>query len=156
MPDGVIEYEITGGTPPYTETWYLDGELLTAFDPQAALSGEYQLEVEDSSRCILLSEVFTLPFNSSVRENTGLKGLQIAPNPAVDFVEIKWDQPLSKQGWFILYTAAGQPILRQEANQGAVNSILLLPSPIPDGPYFLFLETEGSQQSLARILFHHP
>lgn len=156
VPDGVIEYEITGGTPPYTETWYLDGELLTAFDPQAALSGEYQLEVEDSSRCVVLSEIFTLPFNSSVRENTGLKDLQITPNPAVDFIKLEWEQSLSGEAFFMLYNTVGQPVLRQVAEQGAVNAVMLLPSPLPDGPYFLYLEKEGVQMGLARILIHHP
>lgn len=156
VPDGVIEYEITGGTPPYAETWYLDGELLNAFDPQAALSGEYQLEVEDSSRCILLSEIFTLPFTSAVRENAGLKGLQISPNPAVHFINLEWDQPLSAPAFFVLYNTVGQPVLRQVAEQSAVNATLLFPSLLPDGPYFLYLENEGLQKALARILIHHP
>lgn len=156
VPDGVIDYEITGGTPPFTESWYLDGELLTAFDPQAALSGEYQLEVEDSNRCVVLSEIFTLPFNSSVREKAGLQGMQIAPNPAVDFVSLKWDQPLSGAGSFILYNAIGQPVLRQVAEQGAVNAVMLLPSLLPDGPYFLYHESEGVQVVLERFFIHHP
>jgi hypothetical protein len=82
--------------------------------------------------------------------------LQIAPNPAVDFINLEWDQPLSAPASFVLYNTLGQPALRQVMEQGAVNAVLLLPSSLQDGPYFLYLENEGIQKALARILIHHP
>ncbi|MBK8490580.1 MAG: T9SS type A sorting domain-containing protein [Saprospirales bacterium] len=153
-PDGTLEFEISGGMPPYQLTWYLDGALISNFNPEAALSGVYEVEVEDANGCIFLSGSFLLPFGSTVKETVKLDGLRIWPSPAQDHINLSWSIPLRADGEIMLYNSTGQVCLRKVVGENAIQTWLQLPG-LPAGMYTLILEIQENQYLLDRIPIEH-
>ena len=156
VPDGVLEFEISGGIPPYELFWYHDGVPLSNFDPNAAYSGEYQVEVMDANACVSFSETFFLPFGSAVKElGGGLNGVKIYPNPAYGTLSVSWSKSLSKKGTFSLLNSVGQECFFVDVEGGATKVSLGLP-PLADGIYTLWLKTQEGLFFLDMISIQNP
>ncbi len=80
--NGIIEYEVTGGTAPYTLMWLQGGNMLPNFDPNAAPAGIYQARVEDENGCLYLSNLITVGSISSSNEKELDRLVTLNPNPS--------------------------------------------------------------------------
>jgi thiol-disulfide isomerase/thioredoxin len=150
MADGSIDYEITGGVPPYQEIWYKDGDPFPAFDPEALAPGFYEVEVIDANGCKIFSDRFFISETSAVFENGLLESLRVWPNPAETELFIEWIRPMEAGAALILVNALGQVALRQELHAKARQARIELG--LSPGWYVLAIEQNGQRSSLQSIL----
>lgn len=106
--DGVIDIEVTGGTPDYVYDWDYDGtgDFDDPEDLLMAVGGENIIVVKDNNGCEL-AEIITLESQLSLQKNA-LQNITIYPNPTSDKITI------AANGFFEyqLLDAAGKIVLK--------------------------------------------
>ncbi len=85
---GAVLIDVTGGLPPLTYSWLLNGQQVsTAQDLSGSPAGEYTLVVTDDNDCSV-TRTFTIS-NTSATENPVLAdGIRIFPNPANNWITV--------------------------------------------------------------------
>jgi subtilisin-like proprotein convertase family protein len=92
MSKGKICLNPSGGISPYKFLWSKDG--MTSACIENLKVGTYLVTITDQSNCVLKSS-FTIDNVSSTEDKDKLS-ITISPNPAVDFLNIKSDLPVSE------------------------------------------------------------
>ncbi|MFT5264392.1 MAG: hypothetical protein ACI8YQ_003138 [Polaribacter sp.] len=83
MSNGAISIDVLGGTPPYTFTWVLGGDIISMEQNISDLesAANYKVLITDANGCMFLSADITVPSLLAV-EDIDLAGMvDISPNP---------------------------------------------------------------------------
>jgi hypothetical protein len=94
--NGVITFEINGGTMPYVLTWLQAGSPLPNFNPAAAPAGTYQVRIKDAKGCLYLSGLITVDALSSSSESVFARSIVVSPNPSTGLFSISMTATLEK------------------------------------------------------------
>jgi hypothetical protein len=128
-----------GGTPPYSAT--LNGNAIQT-SVSGLASGEYELEVMDTSGCLAAMDV-TIPGSTSVHEG-GEESFQIFPNPVKDVLNIEATARIT--AWRIVDGEG-----RLTGHGGAFDSRQLNVSALSPGIYMI--ELVSGQNAIRRTRF---
>ncbi|GEM_PF-1643125 len=108
--NGQIDFQVNGGTAPFTLTWLLNGSPMPDFDPLAAAAGSYQLKVEDANGCLHLSGLIVVGSISSAHEATLEQQVQVSPNPSNGIFYLETKGVLTVAA-FSVYDGTGRIVL---------------------------------------------
>jgi serine protease len=142
--DGMIQANISGGTPPYQLSWK------TLNNPSSTVtslaSGCYTLNVADDAGCIYEFEQCISASTGFVKQNNGIRAL--FPNPTSGKTTITLHR--KSQVEYVVTNGVGQIILKATANSETIDVEL---SAFPKGVYFLQLKVEDTK-SVHKIVRH--
>lgn len=141
--DGAVSIDFSGGTPPYTFEWYLDGSLVSIEeDPQGLAPGEYSVQITDADFCSELYEgivVSTLVNSIQAAEWTYI---QLFPNPASEKAFLDWQLAGPASVRITVFNNASQ-VLRQLPEQTGTEGRFVIPlENLASGLYFVKFQTK--------------
>ncbi len=114
--DGIIEYVVMGGAPPYQLNWQdSNGEELADFDSAALAPGAYRVLVTDSLGCTYLSNYFIVDQVSATADPGTGAGISVRlyPNPARSEVWLEIAGFRGVEAEVTLFDPTGRPLVRQ-------------------------------------------
>jgi hypothetical protein len=80
---GAIYVTPIGGTPNYSYSWFLDGQVISnEEDPEDLAAGEYTIQITDDNGCIILSDIIIVDGITPTSEPVWAEGMSISPNPS--------------------------------------------------------------------------
>jgi hypothetical protein len=140
--DGAAEVAFSGGTPPYSFAWMLDGELVAEVqNPTNLYPGDYTFIATDAEGCTFeYTDITISTLNGTSEAGAGLQ-CQLFPNPANNMINLKWQSPTATVQLVSILSASGQLILSRPVNTG-MNALLLSVEPYAAGCYFVRLQTD--------------
>lgn len=109
--NGVIEFEVNGGTMPYVLSWLQGGVQQPNFNPEAVSAGSYQLKVVDANGCIFLSGLIAVSSVSSSFEAQLERSIVVSPNPSSGLFTINADLVLKEPLRYEVYDGTGRKML---------------------------------------------
>ncbi len=142
---GAIQVTAGGGTPPYTYTWLLNGQFLSAQEDLEELDGNnyYQLELTDANGCTLLTDSIFVDFLVPVSSVLGTGTLRTYPSPASRSLTVELDLLRPADVVLQLLNAVGQPVWQSDERRVS-NAVLSIPvEQLPDGVYLLRASASG-------------
>lgn len=152
--NGAIAVVITGGTPPYSYNWLLNGASVgQTNDPiwNNAAPGDYQVEVADANGCVMRSRTLVVESIVSTSHTQADLRIDIAPNPTAGPLTLSWLLPTDRAVALRLYTAEGRS-WRLARNLGAATEGFRLDlRDWPAGVYWLRWE-DGRQTWERKII----
>jgi uncharacterized surface protein with fasciclin (FAS1) repeats len=141
--DGSIE--ITGGSEPYSVTWYVLGTL-EVIDPADMVAGDYLVVVIDALGCKVSDEVSIEPLSDIF--DAAVLSMTLFPNPAQDVIQIGNMESGVKS--IDIIHSSGQNALRISAFTNS--SIELNLGTLSPGIYLIKVQSETSTQLRRMIL----
>jgi hypothetical protein len=88
---------------------------------------------------------------TSVEENLGiLVNVKVYPNPAGDYLNIQFEEPVEKQITLTLFDASGKPVINDVVEPASSEKIINIHS-LPGGIYFLKL-TRGKLINVYKVV----
>jgi len=142
---GTADITISGGIPPYSFEWVLDGNVVsTAEDPDNLEAGDYVLSVIDANDCQLIFSPIMIEFTTSIFADNGTSiTFEIIPNPSTGVFQIAFPESISKQLDVKIVDVLGRQVYYQNrfAEQGTALDFDV--SKYAAGVYFVQLSLNG-------------
>ena len=89
MNDGSIDITVTGGVPPYTFEWTLNGMIVSYLeDPTGLVPGIYTLTIRDKNNCTIVSQEIKMDYISAT-SSLKFKDLKVFPNPFNEIIFVE-------------------------------------------------------------------
>ncbi len=125
-------------------TWLQDGSpIIGAISSELIITsnGSYQIIVQDVDGCTFSSDTLKVALTSTAFNSANTKYVEVYPNPAAKWLQVRNINPSSLATTFTLYTLAGKQVLSENFTQQSATLIL----DVPAGTY-LYIITEGNRQ----------
>ena len=114
MSDGVISFNIDGGTAPYDIIWSDgDGQTLPDFDPSAAAAGIYVAFVQDANNCATQTGPIVVDQFNATSDVTLANAIKIFPNPSSGLVSLQLDLPQAERAGVTVFDVTGRRMFSQ-------------------------------------------
>jgi hypothetical protein len=139
--DGVVEYVVMGGTPPYSITWLdSNGDVLPDFDSASVAPGAYRTLVTDSVGCTFLSNYFTVEqLSGTASRLMGGAEILVYPNPTRQDVWFDAKDAANMPTDVTLFDPYGRQVNRYDGQAVAMPFLWRLPADLPVGNYLVRL-----------------
>lgn len=108
--NGTIDFNVTGGTPPYGISWASNGNVIPDFNPAAALPGTYQAFVIDANGCMISSVPITVDNLNATGEADPGQFCKLFPNPSTGALWVAFDFPTPRLVNLSVVDVAGRPV----------------------------------------------
>ena len=136
---GGIFIQVSGGLPPYTYAWILNGQ--TVYNQQnitGIAAGDYTVIVTDDNGCIAGSQSIFVSNTSSTTNPVALDAVQVFPNPTDEHLIVLLPDDLVGQQVFLqILDQTGRQLVDQVSVQE--KQIDLTFTGLPSGLYFLVM-----------------
>lgn len=109
--NGIANVEVSGGVPPYRYLWD-DPDMQTSATAFDLAAGLYTVIVTDANDCEAIASVEVL-MTSSLQEIEGTGRIQIYPNPASEFINIKTSDNRTIRS-ILVYDISGSLVLNSD------------------------------------------
>ncbi len=110
LPNGTIDFNISGGTPPYETAWTLNGNPTPNFNPLAASPGAYQALVTDAKGCSVQSELILVDNIDAANEALEHLQFRLFPNPNSGAFWLEFESPRRQAADISVLDLTGRPI----------------------------------------------
>ncbi|MBX2870633.1 MAG: T9SS type A sorting domain-containing protein [Saprospiraceae bacterium] len=146
--DGMIELNVSGGTPPYTFQWDADQQTDTLVSLVGVPAGDYGFTVTDANACTK-SENYTVDMTTSLQEVAENQWGQLYPNPVRDKLTIVLSDALAlvSNKRLRIFNALGQEVFQRYMPDVILQLEVSIPKGLDSGIYFYRIE--GQQTTLA-------
>ncbi len=143
---GSIDMSVFGGTSPYAYQWYHDGAPFANTEDVSGLTiGSYQLVVTDANGCTASGPSIVIINNvSSTGSPEQAFHAVLAPNPAYDQTELRFDAPLRNAVNLQLFDATGRLVRTAQIGEGTERYTLDLHD-LPAGAWRIILLADDGQ-----------
>lgn len=143
---GSIDMSVFGGTSPYAYQWYHDGAPFANTEDVSGLTiGSYQLVVTDANGCTASGPSIVIINNvSSTGSPEQAFNAVLAPNPAYDQTELRFDAPLRNAVNLQLFDATGRLVRTEQIGEGTERYTLDLHD-LPAGAWRIILLADDGQ-----------
>lgn len=149
---GAIFITISGGIPPYSYSWELEGEVVsTAEDPADLAVGSYSATIMDANGCTIESGEIIVDMDLAFNDPVLNRALSIYPVPAGNVLHISLKDYPSGEAQWILFNIMGKRISEGKMNLQSGSSKQLDVSRLDGGLYLLGLRL-GEATVTKRIL----
>ncbi len=140
--NGTADATVSGGVPPYSYIWTIDGAVVASTeDVENLSSGTYCLLVTDASGC-QVSSCVTIDLVTSSRNISFKELIRVTPNPADDLLTIDFQLVENNRAEIVFFNDKGQQISRHRKDY-AQSKIELGTDLFPDGLYFIKIIIDG-------------
>lgn len=150
---GSLSVTVSGGTTPYTFAWERDGQPFASTEDLTGLfAGQYQLDVTDANGCALAGPSVAILNNTvSAEEPLELVAWALAPNPASQWVDLRFQTPVSRDHQIFLFDESGR-LVRFEKVPAGTTALTLDVSALPAGVWQLHLTGPDGGHSVRTLL----
>ncbi len=117
---GGIQVTVSGGNAPYVFAWLRDGQPFASTEDLTGLhSGTYQLILTDANGCSTSGPTLVITSNvSAATEPTTALNVVLAPNPAQDWVTLRFSDPITQTLSLYLFDATGRVVRTEQIASG--------------------------------------
>ena len=135
--------------------WYKDGVEISGATSQSykmTSNGQYKVVVKNSEGCSAESSTLSV-ISLPVKNNTGLQGMQIIPNPSKGTFEVRIESSERRDAEVEMYSVSGQKVWGSQWQiERGVNSYRVSEEQLPEGVYFMQINSGGGMTTLRVVI----
>jgi hypothetical protein len=135
--------------------WYKDGAEISGATSQTykmTSNGQYKVVVKNVEGCNAESAILSV-ISLPVKNNTGLQGMQIIPNPSKGTFEVKIESSERREAEVVMYSVSGQKVwANQWQIERGVNSYRVSEEQLPQGVYYMQIYSGGGTTTLRIVI----
>ena len=149
-PSGAIDFNITGGTPPFTYLWTGPGGPYMTEDLTGLTMGTYEIVATDANGCEFTNS-YTVGGSVGIEDYNNDIEVNVYPNPSHGNFTVDFGTIESGKYTLELLNVIGQQMQRQELAINSGQQLNFNADGVHAGVYFLRITNEKQEQSLIRL-----